>query len=184
MQTGFATELARRTATQRNVLAGTTAILLAIVAILSVAVLRKEQTTVLVPTMPADTMTVHTGRVDRAYLEMVTRDVLKLLLEVSPATTEYAKAALRRLVAPDSYGEIHQQMSEILDDVYKRKFSTDFNIHKLDCDAAGLTCTATGGFAVYFGKEQTSYRERQWTVTFKNVAGRLWLWNIVEDTKR
>lgn len=183
MKTSYVAVKARRAILQRNGLAAACIGLLALSLLLAVLLYRKDQTVVLVPTMPANEMVINTAKVDRDYVERICRDVIGLVYNMSPGTTNYAMDALLRITWPEYYGDMRQQLSELIEDMKHRKYSTVFGIHELAARPDDPSCRVKGQFSTYLGKEQIAQRERTFVVTFKNVAGRLWLLPIKEEEK-
>ena len=74
---------------QRNIVAIACGILLLANLALSTAVIFGDKETVLVPNSLNQEASISNGKMSSAYLEALTRDVINLMLTVTPASVEY-----------------------------------------------------------------------------------------------
>lgn len=143
----------------------------------------EDKVTRLVPSVIPDGMTIGTKSVDRATLELLTRDMAGLLLNGTPATTDYARQAILRITHPAVYGAVEQQTLEYFGYLRDRKLSTVYFPTSVNVDTRTMMVEMVGQFDTYMGKTQTNSEVKIYQFKWAFSGGRLSFYGFQEVSK-
>lgn len=151
---------------QRNLSLATGAVLLVANLFLSATLLFSDKEVVLVPNSLDKESSVSNGRMSPAYLEAITRDVVNLMLNVTPASTEYSSKAIVKITHPAFYGQLKKDLNERNKDVVNRRISTFFSPQSMMINDRYDGAIITGKLSTYLGKEEVLTEEKTYSVTY------------------
>ena len=160
MRAEFAHEVAQKHLRQRNRLAVVAAALGTGCLIMGGAAVTRDREVVLVP-ITAETLTVSSGGVDAAYLELVTRDAALMLLNRSPESLDYWMAQILKLADPAAHGRLKAELVEIVEEQRGSDVSQAFVIRSLSVDPSGLSSTVSGTLKTFVGAQVIASNERR-----------------------
>ncbi|VVT00595.1 type IV conjugative transfer system protein TraE [Erythrobacter sp. EC-HK427] len=160
MQAEFAHELAQGYLRQRNrfaLLAG----VLGLTTLLGLgAAVTRDEHVVLVP-VTAERITVSSGGIDAAYLELVTRDTALMLLNRAPESLDYWMTNILKLADPAAHGRLKAELVQIVEEQRGSDVSQAFVIGQMQVDPEALTSRVSGTLKTFVGAQVISSQERQ-----------------------
>ncbi len=168
---------------QRNLAFATAAILLVANLFLSASLLFSNKEVVLVPNSLDKESSISNGKMSPAYLEAITRDVVNLLLNVTPASTEYSSKAIVKITHPAFYGQLKKDLTERNKDVLNRRISTFFSPQSMIVNSGYDGAVITGKLSTYLGKEEVLTEEKTYSVTYAFEGFRPLVTDFHEITK-
>ena len=183
MQPSTQTEKLIRVTKQRNILLVANITLILSIVLLSITLLRQEKTTVVVPGYTGNQFSVSTKGVSREYLELVSKDIIFTMLNITPYNHEYIRERMLTLVAPEEYGKVKYELEQMIDDLKLRQISLRFVPTILELDEKLLTTEISGYLTSYVGIKQTEHRLVKYKLGFAYRGGRLMLIEFRELVK-
>ena len=151
---------------QRNLSLAVVAILLISNLFLSLALLTSDKEVVLVPNSLDKDSSITNGKMSPAYLEAITRDVLNLMLNVTPASAEYSSKAVIKITHPAFYGQLKKDLNERNKDVIGRRISTFFSPQSMVVNETFTGAIITGKLSTYLGKEEVLTEDKMYSITY------------------
>ena len=139
-----------------------------------------EHRVVLVPSVLSPNMMISNKGVSKDYLTYFAKDVVYLLLNVTPETTKSSKKALRRLIHPESFARIAKEFDGYIADIQSKEATLSFSITELDVDIDNLSVDVTGYLRTYVGSKQVSSDLKNYRVAFKHSGALLLLNEFAE----
>lgn len=134
--------------------------------------------TILVPTL-VDTVEISPGRVDRDYLERLSRDVVYTFLNRTPESARYFERNLERLVLPATYIEIKKQL--IADRQERQRSQTSQVFYPIDMfvDPSRLYVEATGNLVEMSSAGVVREKQESYALRFRRRGSLVLLESIV-----
>src|SRR3990167_2488730 len=126
-----------------------------------------SEKTILIPTETRDQFWVHGNQVSGSYLEERGRDVVRLLLDKSPASFPYNHAALLKYAAPESYGTLQKQLLREGEQYTALQLSTNFKPTEITPNPQTLTVEVKGILTTYLAGQEV--RQSNETLTLKFI---------------
>lgn len=151
---------------QRNIAIVVSCVLLFSNFFLSTAVFLAEKEYILVPSTLEKEVLVSNGKLSMSYLEPITRDVINLMLSVTPQNTEYATNSILKITHPAFRGELKAALFERNQDVVKRRISLHFYPQTIVPGEEANTVMVTGKLSTYLGKEEVSLEDKSYSITY------------------
>lgn len=154
---------------QRNILFISNLIsLFAVLALTAVIIISKKEI-VLVPTIKKDSV-ISNKIMSKSYLEAITRDVITLMLDVSPQNFEYSKNSILKITHPAFYGELKDAIIKRNDDIKKRDISLSFYPQSITFDTKPNAVFVIGNLSTHLGKQEVSNEKKIYYVEY-NMQG-------------
>ena len=160
MRAEFAHEQAQKHLRQRNRLAIVAGTLRIGCLLMGAAAATRDREVGLVP-ITAETLTVSSGGVDAAYLELVTRDAALMLLNRSPESLDYWMAQILKLADPAAHGRLKAELVKIVEEQRGSDVSQAFVIRSLSVDPKNLTSSVSGTLKTFVGAQVIASNERR-----------------------
>ena len=157
---------------QRNLMTLVSCVLLALTAVSLGAALTKDREIVLQPTVPQP-LTLTEGRLDPAYLELVTRDAALMLLNRSPENLDYWMETILALAHPRSHGALKRELLAIVTEQKGSSVAQAFTITGLEVDPKRRRSTVRGELATFVGSTVISRAERSFRFDWDYTGLRL-----------
>lgn len=121
---------------------------------------------VLVPNSLDKDSSIANGKMSPAYLEAITRDVVNLMLNVTPASAEYSSKAVIKITHPAFYGQLKKDLNERNKDVIGRRISTFFSPQSMVVNETFTGAIITGKLSTYLGKEEVLTEDKIYSITY------------------
>lgn len=150
---------------QRNILAITCAFLIVSNTILVIASLFSTREIVLIPNALDKETAVSNKKMSPAYLEAITRDVVSLMLNITPSNTEYATRSVLKITHPSFFGQLKHELSRNAEDVVKRRITTFYFPQSMQI-LGDSSVMVTGKLSTYLGKEMMSEEVKSYSITY------------------
>jgi type IV conjugative transfer system protein TraE len=170
---------------QRNIAVIVAFVSLIIIFLLSVALVKKDTNTIIVPSSLTNSISISGKRPHDTYLEAFTRDVSYTMLNLNPSNIEYAEKSILSISHSSAYGSIKTQFEDIKQSISSKKFSTAFYPISITPDSETLSVLVEGTLYTYLGQKEVSNKKAIYEVKYNYTAGRLTIlgFNEVEDSK-
>lgn len=165
---------------QRNFLLVACVVLVISVFILSVYLIKQERVTVIVPSKITNVYEVGEGRVNAAYLEDFSKEVVMSFFNVSPGNIDFAIEEILKMVDPEYYGVLSKELLSIAEDINRRKVSTSFYPKEMEIDEQRLEVKVTGMLYTYVGKRRTSSDLKSYLIKYRYSLGNLLITEFYE----
>jgi type IV conjugative transfer system protein TraE len=133
---------------------------------LSTAVIFGKKETVLVPNSLTQEASIINGKMSPAYLEAITRDVVNLMLNITPANVEYATKSILKITHPKFYGTLKTSLQSRAQDVINRKISVYFSPQSITPTEDQKGAFVAGKLSTYLGKEEVSAEDKTYSITY------------------
>lgn len=133
---------------------------------LSLALFSSDKEVVLVPNSLDKESAITNGKMSPAYLEAITRDVINLMLNVSPASAEYTSKTIIKITHPAFYGQLKKELNERNKDVIGRRISTVFSPQSMVVNETFTGAIVTGKLSTYLGKEEVLTEDKLYSITY------------------
>lgn len=170
---------------QRNVAIVVSCVLLSSNFFLSAAIFFSEKEYILVPSTLEKEVLVSNGKLSMSYLEPITRDVVNLMLSVTPQNTEYATNSILKITHPAFRGQLKAALFERNQDILKRRISLHFHPQTIVPGEEPKTVIATGKLSTYLGREEVSLEDKSYSITYTQEGFRPLVSNFHEiDPKK
>jgi conjugal transfer pilus assembly protein TraE len=150
---------------QRNILAATCALLIVSNTILAVTSLFSTREMILIPNGLDKETAISNKKMSPAYLEAITRDVIGLMLNITPSNTDYAIRSVLKITHPSFYGQLKHELSRNAEDVIKRRITT-FYFPKSIQVTGDTKVMVTGDLSTYLGKEMMNEEVKSYSITY------------------
>ncbi len=151
---------------QRNLALAIGGVLLVANLFLAAEVLFFGKEVVLVPNSLDKDSSIANGKMSPAYLEAITRDVVNLMLNVTPASAEYSSKAVIKITHPAFYGQLKKDLNERNKDVIGRRISTFFSPQSMVVNETFTGAIITGKLSTYLGKEEVLTEDKIYSITY------------------
>jgi type IV conjugative transfer system protein TraE len=151
---------------QRNLAVIACAVLLISNLFLSSAVIFGDKETVLVPNSLNQEASIINGKMSPAYVEALTRDVVNLMLNITPANVEYATKSILKITHPKFYGHLKTALNDRSKDVINRRISVYFSPQSITPTQDQNGVFVVGKLSTYLGKEEVSSEEKTYSITY------------------
>lgn len=148
---------------------------------LSVFVLSKRHSVVLLPTIRSGGAYEIGDRINRAYLEDTARTIIHTLLNVTPGVRENVLESLLAQTHPSFYGEFRRYFSDWMEEVKSRNIATAFYPLSIRSDPATLQVTIKGILRSYIGSQKVDEERVTYLMTFDYTGTRLTLARLTEE---
>lgn len=171
---------------QRNIALIVLLLVIIIAVFQSIALSRKETTTILVPFGFSDKITISSKTPHNDYLEAISRDIIYTMLNLTPNNLDYAEKSVLSNAHGSAYGKLKNQMEELKRNVASRKFSTAFYPIAIYPDSSTLTVIIDGTLHTFFGQKEVSKDKKRYEIKYNYTAGRLSIVGfseIIEETQ-
>ncbi|MDF3047695.1 MAG: conjugal transfer protein TraE [Candidatus Midichloriaceae bacterium] len=146
----------------------------------------KETTTIIVPTQINRSFSVGNSGVSEEYLEMVARDLVTQLLNLTSENYEYVENAMLKIAHPSSYWKLRSELEELASDIKLRKVSVAFAITEMRIDKEALQVDVTGNLETRLGTKTIKREIKKYRVIFDYGAYQLALkefYEVKDDDK-
>jgi type IV conjugative transfer system protein TraE len=161
---------------QRNVLVALLVLALLALIIDSAFDTTREERVVLMPSVVSGPMAIDRNRVSANYLERIGLDLGLLVLNRTPASTEYLQTVALQYAHPSAFGEIKAQLGDLAEDARRRSISTTFYPSGQAVDVEAMTVTLVGALHTYVGDQLTAKQQVTVKLSFTLETGIL-TWN-------
>ena len=133
---------------------------------LSSAVIFGDKEMVLVPNSLNQEASIINGKMSPAYVEALTRDVINLMLNITPANVEYATKSILKITHPKFYGQLKTALNDRSKDVINRRISVYFSPQSITPTEDQKGVFVVGKLSTYLGKEEVSSEDKTYSITY------------------
>ena len=148
--------------------------------LLAASVLMKNRAIVIVPAHIDKEFEISAKGISQEYLELMARDFIQSVLNITPESREYVERYILRLASPKYHGELKQQLGELLEEIRDRQISLHFALSELEVNQRLLAVEASGYLSKYMGTQAIEKKSRKYRLVFSNNGTRLWLEEFYE----
>lgn len=170
----------RKVRDTRAVLAVLLALSMAVNAILSHGLSRKESMAVLVPAVSGPAWTVGETWAGRRYLEDTARTVAVTLLTLTPENAVEVREAAARMSHPSARGAIAAWVETEAGRLARRDLSSAFYPDAIEIDSRELAAEVTGELVTWLGREEATRTRKRYRLVFRIEGGRIGLMRFEE----
>jgi conjugal transfer pilus assembly protein TraE len=184
MKKGFSDKKNDILAQQRNISVIIAFVLLVIDLMLVVLLLKRDATTILVPSSLTSSVSISTKRPHNTYLESFSRDVVYTMLNLTPNNVEYAEKAILSFAHGSAHGILKSQLERIKVSIMSKKFSTTFYPIAIFPDSTTMSVLVEGMLHTFLGQKEVERKKKKYEIKYDYTAGRLTIVGfseIVED---
>lgn len=133
---------------------------------LSAVVMFDKKEVVLVPNSLTQEASIINGKMSAAYMEAMTRDVINLMLNVTPSNIEYTTKSVLKITHPHFYGKLKTSLQERSQDVINRRISIYFSPQTIVPSPDKSGALVVGKLSTYLGKEEVSSEDKTYSITY------------------
>lgn len=151
---------------QRNIAVCVGMILLISNLFLVIALFFSDKEIVLVPNSLEKESSLTKGKMSSQYMEALTRDVVNVMLNITPSNTEYAAKSILKITHPAFYGQLKFELQKRAEDVINRKISTHFFPQSITIGEDQVSVYVVGKLSTYLGKENVGEEEKTYVITY------------------
>jgi type IV conjugative transfer system protein TraE len=142
---------------------------------------RQDTNVILVPTHINKDITLTTGSAYSSdYLELITRDYIGLILNLTPENYEYAQEAILKNTHPSSHGVIKHELGELAEDIKKRSVAINFRTTDMVVDLRRLQVDVRGSLETKVGLKTVSKELRKYRIVYDYMGSKLTLKEFYE----
>jgi len=165
---------------QRNILFFVLIVLFTIIFFLSIKIYNTETTVILVPNSFNSRLRISNKKISDDYLEAISRDIITIMLNITPDNIQYAEDNILSLIHPSFYGGIKEQFNQLRLNIKKRKLSMVFYPSQIIINSSNLTSTIKGELRSYIGKKEVNRKQTSYQIGYDYSAGKLTIINFYE----
>jgi type IV conjugative transfer system protein TraE len=171
---------------QRNVLLGLTAVLLAIVAMLSLNLLLRNERTIILPPEVRREFWAAGNRFSPEYLEEQAVYLMHLALDVNQTNYPYNTEILMRYADAETCAHLREKFEKTLKTLRKNDASTHFNVKEVTVFPEKNIVHVKGILRCLIGSKQINSYPETYEVKFKTFRGRLFLedFQLIEGARK
>lgn len=165
---------------QRNI-----AIALCIVSLLSNLFLSffifvADKEIVVVPNFIDQEISIKNGKMSNSYLEAISRDVVNLMLNITPSNVEYSAKSILKIAHPQFHGSLKTALNARSKDIINRKISTFFSGQSMVVGEDKMSVVVVGKLSTFLGKEEVSIEEKNYMISYSYEGFRPLIINFEE----
>lgn len=169
---------------QRNIAVTICILLILTNLLLTILILTSKKEVVIVPNILDQEMSITNGKMSNTYIEALTRDVINLMLDVSPSNVEYSSKAILKITHPIFYGKLKTALNSRAKDIINRKISTYFSGQSIVIDEDKSNVVVIGKLSTFLGKEEVLVEEKRYAISFKYEGYRPLIINFEEVNEK
>jgi type IV conjugative transfer system protein TraE len=139
--------------------------------ILSLAILKHDKQTILVPAGLSKPVSVNTNHLSIGYLEEITNLFVTNMLDLTAGNIEYRKSAILKHVAPEYQQEVIKRFAEEKRRYKENMLGTIFSPESVDIDSEGLKVLVKGKLTSFFAKEGRNTENLELNISYKYSSG-------------
>ncbi len=181
MQTSQLIFEAEKILKQRNIAIFIAAILLFINLLLAFVIISTDKEIVLVPNFLEQPSIISKQKASKQYTEALTRDIVNLMLNVTPENTDYIEKNILQITHPKFYGQLKVALNARSKDIISRRISTYFLPKTMTVEEKGVY--VIGNLATFLGKEEVSSEEKTYFIEYSFEGFRPLLVGFAEIVK-
>lgn len=166
MESSHLTFEANKILRQRNIAILVCIILLASNFLLSLKVFFGDKEIILIPNSLNHESSIVNGKMSFEYMEAFTRDVVNLMLNVSPSNVEYSSKSILRITHPKFYGTLKTELNSRSQDIINRRIAIHFYPKSIIPNEDENSVYVVGQLSTYLGKEEVSNEEKTYSITY------------------
>jgi len=185
MNTQHLVQINKKLLGQQKILCVLTSALVLIIALLSFGIARIDQTTIIVPSTINKQFQVSNSKPSLDYLELLSRDIVGLLLNITPINNEYSKQSILKITDPSFHGQMNVEIDGLVKDLKERNISLSFATKDILVDIDQLAVEVHGILESRIGFKVVSTEKKKYQIRFKynNSTVSLIEFFEVEDVK-
>lgn len=165
---------------QRNILFLVVIVSFLIIFFLTLALVRKNIMTVLVPFGMNNQVSLNSNRPSNDYLENISRDIITTMLNLTPNNIEYAEKTILTHVHSSAYGKLKKEFEVLKKNINSKKFTTSFYITSMIPDNAKMNVLINGDFYTFLGTKQVDRTKKSFEITYNYQVGKILIINFNE----
>lgn len=158
---------------QRNIIFILFIIMLGSNLLLTIILLKNEELVLVMPSQFSRSFSISAESISANYLEDMSRDVVNVILNLTPEMLEYSSKTILRMVEPRSYGDIQKQLAIIAKDVKNNKIRTIFYPLQIEIIDGKTETYVKGQLYSFLGSKQISSNLKKYHVAFTYQSGKL-----------
>lgn len=151
---------------QRNIAITICLLLIIITLVQSIIILTTDHVVVMVPSTLNQETAISKNNVSAAYLESTTRDVVNVMLNITPDNTTYVNKTILKVTHPKFYGILKSELAKRSEDVINRRIAIHFDPASIVVNQGKLQAYVTGQLETYLGKEMVDNIPKTYVITY------------------
>ena len=148
--------------------------------VLSISVFSNNSKTILVPLSLNRQVSVGIKDVSIEYIELIARDLTQSILNITPDNYVYIKESVLKLAHPSFYGELQQQLDDLVQDVKARQIGIHFSPIEMNINKDELTAEVNGYLETRIGLKQISKEIKKYHLAFDYAGSQFTLKEFYE----
>lgn len=148
--------------------------------LLVIMLFRMERQVVLTPVHSPREMTVGRDVFSAEYLELISRDICGLIMNVTAKSWKYSADTVLKHTHPDSYAHIKQAMDRLHKEVADKELALSFAVTDIKVNTSELRVVVSGQLSTSVGSLEVTRGMYQYILEYENNGGRLMLKSFKE----
>lgn len=141
--------------------------------LLILAVIGKEERTIITPPALSKAFWVSGGNASPEYLEQMALWFASLALNISPANVDYSNEVFMRYVVPDSHGRMKSVMAAQSGRIKRNNASQTFYLSRYKIDPDKMQVALSGKLKKWVGETAVPAEEKTFRIRFRMESGRI-----------
>jgi conjugal transfer pilus assembly protein TraE len=164
----------------RKLLAMHGVLLMVVNLLLATSIYFNNTKTILVPLSLNKQVSVGIKDVSNEYIELIARDLTQSILNITPDNYLYIKESVLKLAHPRFYGELQQQLDDLVQDVKTRQIGIHFSPIEMNINKDELTAQVNGYLETKIGLKQISKEIKKYHLAFDYTGSQFTLKEFYE----
>lgn len=173
-------EINKKLKKHRTYLVGVLSIMMMSNFALSLALLSQNSRTILVPNVLSKGVEISDREVSEEYLELVTRDFIAQVMNMSQENYAYVEEYVLRLAHPASYHALKGELMELEQELKGRGVALNFSIKQISVNKKTLSAEVLGVLETRISGVAANREEKRYRVLFDYAARHLQLKEFYE----
>ena len=176
-------ELFIKVTKQRNGIFILLAISIFVIVLQAISLVRQEKTTVIVPNYNGEEFWVSNKRVSREYIELISKEIINSILNITPQNEKYVKQNILKRASPSEYGRMKYEIEKVQEDLKVRQISMRYAITHINVSEAKLEAEISGYLTSYVGLKETGKNFTKYKIGYEYAGGMLMINEFREISK-
>jgi type IV conjugative transfer system protein TraE len=183
MEVKTQTKLLIKITKQRNLLGIILSIAVLTIVLQAISLVSQEKTIVVVPNYRGEEFWVSNKQVSKEYIELISKEVINSMLNITPQNEHYVKENILNRIAPSEYGRMKYEIEKILEDLKARQISMRYAITHITINDKELGAEVSGYLTSYVGLKETGKHFTKYKIGYEYAGGLLMINEFKELSK-
>jgi conjugal transfer pilus assembly protein TraE len=165
----------------RNILILVVIVMMISNVMLSYIILRSDRQTIIMPGFISKEYVLSRNDISSSYLEDMARDIIITMLSMTANNSKYIEETILKLVDPDVYGKVAQQLYDLSADIKQRQVTLAFYPIDISVSSKKLTAQVEGDLLTFVGNQKTNVERKKYSLHFTYSGAKLLLREFYEE---